>query len=487
MSQTAPIDLPAGLDHSARNRLAITILLVSVFVVILNETIMSVALPTLMRELTITETSGQWLTTAFLLTSAIVIPITGWLLQRFPTRSIFIAAMTLFSIGTLLAAVSPGFGVLLIARVVQASGTAIMLPLLFTTVLELVPEQSRGRVMGNISIVISVAPALGPTVSGIILQSLGWRWMFIVVLPFAIVALVLGALRIPNVSDPKRVPLDYGSVVLSAFGFGGLVYGLSQAGPVASGASAPWMVWGPLGVAVVALALFIVRQLRLQRRDSALLDLRTFRSRTFSVSMLMAVVSMVALFGTLTLLPLYLGNVLGVEELTIGLAVLPGGLIMGLLAPFVGRLYDRLGPRPLIVTGSVIVSAALWSMAMLLGEGTPLTIVIGLHVALSVGLAFMFTPLFTSGLGSIPPNLYSHGSAILGTIQQVAGAAGVAVFVTVLAAFAGDTTGGVIDVGAYASGVHAAFLIGAVLSIVSIPLAFLVRKPASTEGAVMAH
>ncbi|MDM4764211.1 DHA2 family efflux MFS transporter permease subunit [Galbitalea sp. SE-J8] len=494
MSQTAPtasipIQDGAAASTAARNRLAITILLVSTFVVILNETIMSVALPTLKQDLQISESAGQWLTTAFLLTTAVVIPITGWLLLRFSTRPVFIAAMALFTAGTAIAAIAPGFTVLLVGRVVQASGTAIMMPLLFTTVLTLVPEASRGRVMGNISIVISVAPALGPTISGVVLQTLGWRWMFIVVLPFAIAALVLGAARIPNVNEPGRAPLDVPSVVISAFTFGGLVYGLSEAGLVSSGQAPASLVVGPLVVAVIALVLFIGRQLRLQRTDAALLDLRTFRSRTFAVSMGMAVVAMMSMFGALVLLPLYLGYVLRVPEIVIGLAVLPGGLVLGLLAPFVGRLYDRVGPRPLVIAGSIAASSALWLMATLLGLDSPLALVVGLHVLLFVGLALMFTPLFTAGLGSIPPHLYSHGSAILGTIQQVAGAAGVAVFVTVLAGFAGDTSHGVADVATYAQGINAAFLVGAVLSIATIVLAFFLKRPVPAEGGapVVAH
>jgi DHA2 family lincomycin resistance protein-like MFS transporter len=477
----------AAVDSEARNRLVITLLLISGFVVILNETIMSVALDTLMTDLGISETSGQWLTTAFLLTTAIVIPITGFLLQRFHTRTVFLAAMVLFSTGTLLAAIAPGFGVLLVGRIVQASGTAIMMPLLFTTVLTLVPAHRRGRVMGNISIVISVAPALGPTVSGLILSTLGWRWMFIIVLPFALAALVLGALRIPNVTEPRKTPLDVLSVVLAAFGFGGLVYGLTEVGTVARGSSPVWLLVVPLAIAVVGLALFVARQLRLQKRDEALLDLRTFRSSTFSVSMIMAIVSMMSLFGTLTLVPLYMINVLDLPPLAVGLALLPGGLIMGVLAPFVGRIFDRYGPRVLVVVGSVVVSGVLWSMAALFTATTPVSVIIGTHVALSVGLALMFTPLFTSGLGSLPPKLYSHGSAILGTVQQVAGAAGVAVFVTVLAASAGDTSAGVRDLAAYATGVHNAFMIGAILSLVAIPLAWFVRRPPESADAPPMH
>ena len=463
----------------ARNTLAITILLVSTFVVILNETIMSVAIPHLMDDLGIEASAAQWLTTAFLLTMAIVIPITGFLLQRFTTRSIFIAAMSLFSAGTLIAAVAPGFEVLLVGRVVQASGTAIMIPLLFTTVLTLVPERSRGRVMGNISIVISVAPAIGPTLSGLILSVLDWRWMFILVLPIAVIALVLGAIRIPNVSEPRKTPLDMVSVVLSAIGFGGLVYGLSNLGEVEGGISSV-SGWAPLAVGALGLALFVLRQLRLQRKDIALLDLRTFRSRGFSLSIGMIMISMVALFGTIILLPIYTQRVLGLDALTTGLLLLPGGLVMGLLAPFVGRFYDKHGPRVLLVPGTIIVSGALWFMTML-GENSVIWMVLAAHVTLSIGLALLFTPLFTAGLASLKPAMYSHGSAIVSTVQQLAGAVGIAVFVTVMTARVTALEGQMSVVGATAEGIHSAFVYGAVISLVAIPIAFFIRKPASNR------
>ncbi|NRD25172.1 DHA2 family efflux MFS transporter permease subunit [Frigoribacterium sp. VKM Ac-2836] len=481
----------AGVDSDqtgteARNKLVIGLLLVSAFVVILNETIMGVALPSLTRDLDITVTAGQWLTTGFMLTMAVVIPITGFLLQRFNTRPVFITAMSLFSLGTAISAIAPGFGVLLLGRVVQASGTAIMMPLLMTTVLTLVPPATRGRTMGNISIVISVAPAIGPTISGVILSVLEWRFMFILVLPIALAALALGAARVKNVTTPKKVPLDVTSVILSAFAFGGIVFGLSSIG---EGAEAAVPAWVPLAVGVVALVAFVLRQRSLQRRDRALLDLRTFSSRTFTISASVLGVGMIALFGTLIVLPIYLQNVHGLDPLATGLLLLPGGLVQGLLSPVVGRLFDRYGPTVLLVPGTTLVSAVLWFMSTV-SESTPIPMVLGAHVALSIGLAFMFTPLFTSGLGSLPSNLYSHGSAIVGTVQQLAGAAGTAVFVTVmtLAATAAASQSGA-GVAATGAGVRAAFLVGAIISVFAVVGSFFVRRPPVVEGAepVVAH
>lgn len=489
-STTAPpLDAaPAGdaaPDHSARNRLVITLLLISTFVVILNETIMGVAVPELMVELRIDAEAAQWLTAAFMLTMAVVIPITGFLLQRLHTRTVFITAMTLFSAGTLFAAIAPGFELLVAARVVQATGTAIMIPLLFTTVLTLVPEQTRGRVMGNISIVISVAPALGPVISGLILQYLNWRWMFLLVLPIAIAALLVGARRVPNVTEPSKTSVDVVSIPLSAFGFGGLVFGLSNIGTAGIDSMESWL---PLAVGLVAITLFVMRQVRLQKTDSALLDLRTFQTRTFAFAVGMLTISMMALFGTFILLPLYTQNVLQLEPLATGLLILPGGLVMGLLAPFVGRIYDRIGPRLLVTSGSIIVSAALWGMT-LLGETTPLWMIVAFHLTLSVGLALIFTPLFTAGLGSIPPKLYSHGSAVVGTVQQLAGAAGVALFISVMSAtIIAQMSDGATEIAATADGIHTAFIYGAVISLFAIPLSFFIRKPAAREhGAAPVH
>src|SRR3984885_13907003 len=234
---------PVVTDASARNRLVINLLLVATFVVILNETLMAVAIPRLMHDLQVTADAVQWLTTAFLLTMWVIIPVTGFLLQRINTRPIFILAMSLFSFGTLIAIVAPNLQALVVARIIQASGTAIMMPLLMTTAMTLAPAETRGKTMGYITTVISVAPAIGPTLSGVILNYLSWRWMFALVLPISLGALVLGARRMQNVTTPHSAALDGLSVVLSAFAFGGIVYGLSSIGVAAAPGSVPAGIW----------------------------------------------------------------------------------------------------------------------------------------------------------------------------------------------------------------------------------------------------
>lgn len=456
-------------DRMSRESVTIIVtLLVATFVVILNETIMNVALQRLMTDLNVDAPTVQWLSTGFMLTMAVVIPTTGFILQRLTTRAAFLLAIGLFSTGTMLAALAPGFGVLLLARIVQAGGTAIMLPLLMTTILTLVPLSRRGAVMGNVTIAISVAPALGPTVSGIILDHFSWRFMFVFVLPVALLAMGIGAKFLTNVGERGNVRLDFVSVVLTVPAFGGLVYGLSQIGGHAGETAVPIVA---LVIGVLCMVAFVFRQLKLQKSDAPLLDLRAFNFRMFTVSVLLMVVAMMALFGGVILLPLYLQNVLYLQPMETGLALLPGGLAMGLLGPVVGRLFDKIGPLPLTVTGSVLLVLTLWQFSMLNAD-SPLWWVVVLYAVLSLGLALLFTPAFTTGLNPLPPHLYSHGSAIMSTLQQVAGAAGTALLVSIFAVVSASS--------GFVAGMQAAFLTATLIAVLAVVLSTMMRK---TEGA----
>nr|WP_300151828.1 DHA2 family efflux MFS transporter permease subunit [Propionicimonas sp.] len=459
----------------------LAVLLVGAFVVILNETALNVALSRIMTDLAIDERTAQWLTTGFMLTMAVVIPVTGWLMERFATRTVFTLAMSLFSVGTLIAALGWAFPSLLAGRLVQASGTAIMMPLLMTTVMELVPSGQRGRVMGTISLVISAAPAIGPTMSGVILQFLPWRFVFALVLPIALTILIIGLRRVPNLNEPVRVRLDALSVPLTALGFGGLVYGLSQVGSPNTAAMEI-----ALGAGVVGLGLFIWRQLVLQRTDSALLDLRTFTHPIFATTIAVMAIAMAVLFGTIIALPLLLQQVLHAEPLYVGLLLLPGALLMGLLGPVVGRLYDRVGPRWLLVPGSVAVLASLGLFTQV-SPLLPWWELLAAHMLLSLGLAFLFTPLFTIALGSLPPHLYGHGSAVVGTVQQVAGAAGTALFVTVMSTVAAAQPAGAAAELALATGARTAFLVVGALWLLAIVGVTFLRKPEDAPVGAPVH
>ncbi|MFC4014326.1 MDR family MFS transporter [Nonomuraea purpurea] len=462
---------------SGRTPPVIRLLVLATFVVILNETIMINAIPRLMVALQITEQTAQWLSTAFMLTMAAVIPITGWFLQRVSTRRAYTVAMSLFLLGTALAAVAPSFEVLLAARIIQASGTAVMMPLLMTTMMQVVPKADRGRVMGNVTLAMSVAPAMGPAVSGVILQFGSWRLLFAVVLPIAAVITWRGLKQLKNVGEPQFSTIDWLSVVTAAAGFGGLVYGLSRFESGDVGVAAAIVAAG-----VVAIAVFVVRQLSLQKRDVPLMDLRTLRHRTYTVALIMMSVAFMAMLGSMILLPLYLQNVRELNPLETGLLVMPGGLAMGLLGPTVGRLFDRFGGRILVVPGSIGIMLSLAGFTQVTMT-MPFWLLLGLHALLMVSLAATFTPVFTLGLGAVPPALYSHASSILSTLQQVAAAIGTALVVTVMSARADALRAeGVTEQIANLDGMRLAFIIGAVLSVVVVVTALLL--PARADSGV---
>jgi DHA2 family lincomycin resistance protein-like MFS transporter len=455
-------------------------LVLATFVVILNETIMVNAIPRLMVEFDVSARDAQWLSTAFMLTMATVIPVTGWLLQRVTTRTAFRLAMGTFVVGTLISAVAPYFWLLVTGRVVQAAGTAVMVPLLMTTLMTVVPERDRGRVMGNVALAISVAPALGPTVSGVVLQWASWRWLFGLVLPVAVLVSVLSLRKLTDVGEPTPGSLDRVSVVLAGLGFGGLVYGLSGLGETEA---AVLPAQALVAAGLLTIGLFVARQRRLQRRDVPLLDLRTLAHRTFTVALALQSVSFLAMLGSMILIRSTCRTCAGSRRCRPGSWSPPGGLAMGLLGPTVGRAFDRYGGRPLLVPGSVGVVVALLLMSTV-GETTPYAVVLLAHLLLMVGLAATFTPAFTLGLGSLPPHLYSHGSSLLGTSQQVAAAIGTAVAVTVLSSRAATLVeGGASADAAFVGGMHVAFLAAAAIALVGVVLAGLLpSRVSSPEG-----
>jgi DHA2 family lincomycin resistance protein-like MFS transporter len=369
-------------------------------------------------------------------------------------------------------AIAPVFEVLLLGRIVQASGTAVMMPLLMTTLMTVVPDQDRGRVMGNVMLAISVAPALGPTVSGLILQVGSWRLLFVAVLPIAALVGVFGLRKMDNITEPKVSSIDWFSVAVAALGFGGLVYGLSRLGDSAG-----------LGVGIVIagiamIAVFVVRQLKLQRNGVPLMDLRTLKHRTYGLSLAVMSIGFLSMLGAMILLPIYLQNLRGLSPLQTGLLVMPGGLAMGLLGPTAGRVFDRFGTRPLVLPGSIGMVLALAGFTQI-SQTMPYWQVLGLYALLMVSLAATFTPVFTLGMGALPPELYSHGSSMLGTLQQVAAAFGTALVVTLMSTRTSHLVAdGVAAVPAQVSGMRLAFTVAAAIALGTIIIGALLPRRA---------
>ncbi|MEU8894250.1 MDR family MFS transporter [Nocardia sp. NPDC048505] len=452
----------------------IRLLVLATFVVILNETIMINAIPRLMDDLKIDEQSAQWVSTVFMLTMAAVIPVTGWFLQRVTTRRAYAIAMSVFLAGTALSAVAPTFAVLLLGRVIQAGGTAVMMPLLMTTLMTVVAEQDRGKVMGNVTLAISVAPAMGPVISGLVLQWASWRWLFVLVLPIAGAVTFFGLRRLEDIGEPQTGDIDWASVAFAALGFGALVYGLSKFSP--DNVASPVL----LVVAGVALiAVFALRQIKLQRSGSPLMDLRVLLAGTFTKGLILMSIAFLAMLGSMMLLPLYLQHLRGLSALETGLLVMPGGLAMGVLGPTVGKIFDRFGGRVLVIPGAIGITAALAGFTQI-SLSMPYWQLLALHILLMLSLAAAFTPVFTLSLGALPPNLYSHGSSMLGTLQQVSAAFGTALVITVMATRTKSLVqDGAEPIAAQLDGMRLAFGLSAILSVVVIVMAVLLPARAA--------
>jgi DHA2 family lincomycin resistance protein-like MFS transporter len=458
----------------------------STFVVFLNEMLLGVALPTLISDFGVSPSAGQWVTTGFLLTMAVLIPASSFVLRRFHMRTVFLVAMSLFIVGTAIAAAAPTFGVLVAGRVIQASGTAVFLPLLMTTTMRLVPVARRGRMMAITTAVPAVAPALGPALSGVVLSALSWRWLFILMLPVAVAALAMGAWKLRNVTTPEPVTLDLLSLALSALGFGGLVYGLSLIGEASAGHSAvsPYL---PIAVGLVGLVAFVLRQIPLQRRDSAFLDMRIFARKSFAMPILAMVFVAGNGIGLLVVLPLVLTHVVGLSTLQLGLFLLPGGAAISIAAVLSGRVYDRFGPRPLLIPAAIVWLAVLWFLTGA-DEGTSVITLVVAWVVFTSAQAAMWATLTTSAMGALRAELLPHGSAAFATVQQLAGAAFGAVFISAYTIGSGARDASALSTAQAESAGHAAFLTAWVIGLVVLVGAFFVRRtpdPSGDEAAAM--
>ncbi|MDJ1371662.1 MDR family MFS transporter [Gulosibacter molinativorax] len=441
-------------------------LAIAAFVMILNETVLTVALPSLMSDFSISAASAGWFTTAFLLTMAICIPLTGYLMQRFGTRTLFLWAIALFAVGTLIAALATSFETMLLARIVQALGTAVIMPLLMTTSLRLIPAQHRGSIMGLNSVVISVGPAVGPTVAGLVIEAWSWHALFWGMLAFAVVAFFVGVLALPGGKGQPAGRLDAVSILLSVIGFGGFVYGVSSISLIGEGNYVPLIA---LVVGIAALWIFVVRQNSLVRSGGApLLNLTPFKNGTFSRSLIIIGIAFGTMLGSTVVLPIYLENGLGLNTATVGLSLLAGGLIQAVISPIAGRIYDKHGPKPLVIPGTFLLAIGQWGLATS-GADTALWTVIMFHTIFGAGMALVMSSMMTHSLGSLPSELYGHGSAIVNTLQQLAGAVGTALFLTAFGI--GQSIFGTVE-----DAVRLPFIVGGVLAVVAIILSFTIKS-----------
>jgi EmrB/QacA subfamily drug resistance transporter len=450
----------------------VAVLISGAFAAILNQTLLATALPHIMADLSITANTAQWLTTIFMLVNGVMIPITAFLIGRFTTRSLFLTAMALFATGTLICAVAPNFSLLMVGRIVQASGAGIIMPLMQTVFFVIFPVEKRGSAMGLFGLVIAFAPAIGPTLSGWLVDQYPWRVLFYIVLPIAIIDFIVAYFILKNVTERTFPKLDILSIILSTFGFGGLLYGFSTAGTHGWG-SAEVII--PILIGVASLFIFIMRQLKLEQ---PILEFRVFKYGIFTLSTVLGMMVFIAMIGGATILPIYMQNMHHFTAFESGLMLLPGALIMGIMSPISGKIFDKVGAKWLAIIGLTIVTVSTFFFTNLSSD-TSFTFMAIVNAIRMFGVALVMMPTTTAGINQLPSRLIPHGTAMNNTMRQVSGSIGTALLVTVM-------TNNVRDPQTYGMegiihGVNVSFIVAGVVSGIGIILAFFLRKTSPAE------
>ncbi|BBK65788.1 TPA: DHA2 family efflux MFS transporter permease subunit [Staphylococcus aureus] len=400
-------------------------LLFGMFIAILNQTLLNVALPKINTEFNISASTGQWLMTGFMLVNGILIPITAYLFNKYSYRKLFLVALVLFTIGSLICAISMNFPIMMVGRVLQAIGAGVLMPLGSIVIITIYPPEKRGAAMGTMGIAMILAPAIGPTLSGYIVQNYHWNVMFYGMFIIGIIAILVGFVWFKLYQYTTNPKADIPGIIFSTIGFGALLYGFSEAGNKG---------WGSVeietmfAIGIIFIILFVIRELRMK---APMLNLEVLKFPTFTLTTVINMVVMLSLYGGMILLPIYLQNLRGFSALDSGLLLLPGSLIMGLLGPFAGKLLDTIGLKPLAIFGIAVMTYATWELTKL-NMDTPYMTIMGIYVLRSFGMAFIMMPMVTAAINALPGRLASHGNAFLNTMRQLAGSIGTAILVTVM-------------------------------------------------------
>lgn len=401
------------------------VLLTGTLLAVLNLTMLSPALPAIMSDLGVDATTAQWLTSVYALVEAVVIPLSAYLVGRFTTRQLFITALSVFTAGSLAAAVAPNFWVLLLGRIMQAACTGAVMPMVFTVILLVFPREKRGTAMGVIGLIIGFAPAVGPSLSGLLVDSVGWRALFAIVTALGVVVVVLAACLLRNYGNFARTSFDKLSVALSTVGLVCLLYGLSTFASTTNMA----LTLGLIAVGIVLVAFYVRRQLKL---PEPMLNVRILKTRPYATAACVVIIVQAALLGTEVITPLYIQGTLGFTATMSGLAMLPGAVIGAFTGLVSGRLFDRFGVRKVAVPGVLVAVLGASGLARLGIDANFITVVLT-YTTLVIGLQFTMTPLNTWGVNSLDNRVIQHAQGLSNTMNQVAGSFGTAVLVSVSA------------------------------------------------------
>lgn len=440
------------------------------FVGMFSETSLNIALPSLMSALSVSAGTVQWLVTGYMLVIGIFMPLSSPLTKWFSTKAIILFALGAFMVGALTSALGTSFAMVLVGRMIQGVGTGLVLPLMFSVAMQIFPPQKLGTIMGLCSLVIMFAPAIGPTVTGLVLAVLSWHYIFWLFIPFLLIAFIITAVAMSNVYAQTKAPLDWWSILASALGFGGIVIGTSFASD--AGWLSPKVIVSVI-IGVVALGWYVRRQRQL---SSPMLDLRVFNTKAFTVGTLLVMLNFSIVLAATYLLPMYLQRVDGLPAVTAGLALLPGGLCNAVISAIAGRLYDSSGAKWLTRGGFTIV---IISMLILLTTGThtSLWVVILGNIVLMIGAPLTMSPAQSYGLNSLPGELSADGSAVLNTLQQVVGAVATAIATSMLSLGSAQRSGKA----GLTLGTHYGFIFVLILAVMAVIVSLQITKPVTSR------
>lgn len=433
-------------------------MMLGAFVGMFSETSLNIALPTLVQALQVNTRTIQWLVTGYMLVIGIVLPLSSLINRWFTTRQVIIFALSDFIIGAAISALGSSFAVVLVGRMIQGIGTGLILPLMFAVVMQIFPPQKIGAVMGMCALVIMFAPAVGSTLTGLILGKLSWNWIFWLFIPFLAIALLFAITSLENVGNITRPHVDGLSIVESAIGCSGLVLGASLSSRFG------WLsvpVITALATGVVVLAFYTHRQLHLAE---PILNLRIFKHRAFAIGTGLVMLDFGIILSSMYLLPMYVQNGLLLPVTMAGMIMLPGGVTNAITSAVAGRLYDNVGAKRPALVGIVL---ALVGVLMLLTTSTRTTVtfVIAAHVILMIGCPLFMAPSQTSALNALPGISSNDGSTILNTMQQIVGAVATAVATSLLELGRRGTAG--TAAARFTTGAHYGFCFTLILAIIT--------------------
>ena len=457
---------------------ALSAVILGAFMAILDATIVNVALPTFARVFESSLQSLQWIITGYMLAAAAVIPLSGWLSDRFGAKRVYLVALVLFTAGSALCAAATTAPMLTAFRVLQGLGGGMLMPVGMAILYRLAPPDKRGAVMGLFGIPMLLGPALGPVISGWLLEFASWPWIFLINVPVGAAAVVIGMRSLPRLeAENTGSRLDTLGMVLGPIAFASLTYGISES--TEAGWTGRSTVTG-ITVGLIALAAFIARELTTVQ---PLLELRVFKSRDFSLAILTQWLIIAGMFGTFFLIPVFLQQVRGYSPFQTGLITLPNALVAALTMPLAGKLYDKVGARPPVFAGLSIVAVSFWMLSGLSADTTAWDLMLPLAV-MGGGMGMSMMPLGTHVLSTAPRNLVSRVTSLTGSCQNVVASLAIASFTTLLQSrFAANAADGILTVEAQGRSFGDVYGYALLVMVLAAASTLLLRRPSSAPSA----